>query len=74
MDSFEALTPRERDVVRLTASGLSSREIAKRLGLKPKTVDNCRYRVRQKLNLSSASALVSYALEQGLITLGDQTP
>jgi len=60
MDSVETLTPRERDVIRLTALGLSSREMAKRLGLKPKTVDNCRYRVRQKLDLASPSALVSY--------------
>ena len=66
-NSVETLTPRERDIIRLTAQGLPSREIAKRLGLKPKTVDNCRYRLRQKLALPSASALVSYAVEYGLV-------
>ena len=66
---MDILTLQELDIVRLTAQGLRSREIAKRLGLAVKTVDNYRYRIRQKLNLPSLSALVSYAIDQGLVQL-----
>lgn len=62
-----SLTPRERDILRLSAQGLRAKEIAQRLALSPKTVENHRYRLMKKLKLPNASALLSYALEQGLI-------
>jgi DNA-binding NarL/FixJ family response regulator len=64
---WETLTPRERDILRLSAQGLRAKEIARRLELSPKTVENHRYRLMKKLKLPNAPALLSYALEHGLI-------
>ena len=61
------LTPREREVLRLTAEGLTSREIAQQLILSPKTVDRHRENIMAKLNLHNRVDLVKYAIERGLL-------
>jgi len=63
----DGLTPRERDVLRLTAEGYTGQEIGERLVLSPKTVDTYRQRVMEKLNLHHRSELVKYALRKGLL-------
>ena len=63
----ENLTPRECDIIRFSAQGLRAKEIASRLALSPKTVQNHRYRVMKKLGLHTTSALINYALETGLV-------
>lgn len=63
------LTPRERDVVRLLSEGLSSKEIADRLRLTPKTVDGYRSAVMSKLDIHSVAGLVRYALRHHLSRL-----
>lgn len=62
-----ALTGRERDVLRLIAEGLSSREIASELGVSPRTVNTHRANLMAKLEVHKASALVRVAIEQGLV-------
>lgn len=57
-----ALTDRERDVLRLVARGLGTREISAELGMSPKTVDSHRRNIRDKLGLASARDLVRYAV------------
>lgn len=64
---WENLSPRERDILRLSAQGLRAKEIAQRLELSPKTVENHRYRLMKKLQLRNPSDLFSYALAQGLV-------
>jgi two-component system response regulator NreC len=65
--AYDGLTPREREVLRLTAQGYTGQEIAERLVLSPKTVDTYRQRVMEKLNLHHRSELVKYALRKGLL-------
>jgi DNA-binding NarL/FixJ family response regulator len=60
------LTERESDVVRLVVEGLTARQIATRLVLSPRTVENHVQNVLRKLRLHSRAALVRYAIEQGL--------
>jgi two-component system, NarL family, response regulator NreC len=62
-----ALSPREREVLRFTARGLSNLEIAGRLFVSPKTVDTYRSRIMAKLDLHRRSELVEYALGHGLL-------
>ena len=63
----QALSPREREVLRFTARGYSNLEIAGRLFVSPKTVDTYRSRIMAKLDLHRRSELVEYALAHGLL-------
>ena len=60
------LTPRELEVVRLVAEGLTDREIAARLFLSPRTVQRHVAGVLDALNLPSRSAAAAYAARHGL--------
>lgn len=61
------ITPREREVLVLIAEGLTSREIAERLIISPKTVDRHRENIMTKLNLHTRAELVRYAVTRGLL-------
>lgn len=61
------LSPREREVLALTAEGFSSTEIGKKLFISPKTVDTYRSRIMEKLGLNHRSELVRFALKVGLL-------
>jgi two-component system, NarL family, response regulator NreC len=61
------LSERETEVLRLIALGHTNNEIAKRLYLSVRTVESHRAHIQQKLNLSSRSELVKYAIERGLL-------
>jgi len=63
----EKLTTREQEILRLLAEGLSSKEIAKKLFISPKTVENHRANIMNKLDLHSTLELVRYAAKLGLI-------
>jgi DNA-binding NarL/FixJ family response regulator len=60
------LTERETEVLRLVAKGLTSRQVAERLVLSVRTVENHVNNTLSKLQLHSRSQLVRYAIEQGL--------
>jgi DNA-binding NarL/FixJ family response regulator len=66
-----ALTPRERDVLRLIARGLSSKEIADDLGLRTRTVEAYRVVVMDKVGVRHIAGLTKYALRHHLTTLDD---
>ncbi len=61
------LSPREQEVLALTAEGFSSREIGQKLFISPKTVDTYRSRIMDKLGLTHRSELVRFALRAGLL-------
>ena len=67
-DSFESLSQREREVLRLIAQGFTNQEIAGRLFISVKTVETYKARLMEKLSVSSRAELVRYALQHGLLT------
>ena len=62
-----ALSPREREVLKLLAHGHTNREVADRLSLSVKTVETHRARLSDKLDLHSRADLVRLALDLGLL-------
>jgi DNA-binding NarL/FixJ family response regulator len=64
---YESLTRREQEVLRLLVEGLSAKEIGERFFISPKTVENHRTNIMNKLNIHSTMALVRYAAKLGLI-------
>ncbi len=65
--SSDFLTDREREILQLVAESYSTKEIAVKLGISVKTVDNHRTNLMRKLNLHDVASLTRYALEIGLI-------
>jgi DNA-binding NarL/FixJ family response regulator len=63
------LSVRERDVLRFLAEGLSSKEIAERLGLSSRTVENHRASISRRTGLRSVAQLTLYAVRLGLVSL-----
>jgi two-component system response regulator NreC len=66
-DPLNLLSPREREVLTLTAGGYSSTEIGDQLHLSHKTVETYRQRLMDKLDLHHRSELVRFALSRGLL-------
>lgn len=64
----DRLSEREIEVLRLIALGHTNREIATQLFLSVRTVESHRARIQRKLEISSRSELVQYALEHSLLT------
>ncbi len=64
---YGSLTPREQEIMRLLAEGLSAKEIAEKLFISPKTVENHRANIMKKLGLHSTMELFRYAAKLGLI-------
>jgi DNA-binding NarL/FixJ family response regulator len=63
---WEQLSAREREVLRRTAAGTPTAQIAQQLSLSPKTVDTYRSRVMRKLGLANRSTLIRYAMQHSL--------
>jgi two-component system, NarL family, response regulator NreC len=66
-DPFDDLTPRERQILRSSAEGHTSREIAERLGISVRTAETHRSNLRRKLGFHTHAELVRYALGRGLL-------
>jgi two-component system response regulator NreC len=66
-DSYNNLTEREKEILKLVAEGYTNNQIAERLVISPKTVDTHRTHVMDKLNLHSRAELVKYAMRRGLL-------
>lgn len=71
LDPYETLSAREREILRLVAEGHSNVECAARLSLSVRTVENHRASVMRKLDLSSHTALIRYAIRKGIIPLSE---
>ena len=65
--SWELLTHRERQVLKLVAEGYRNKDIAENLSVSLKTVEKHRSKLMKKLNLTSASGITAYAIQHGLV-------
>jgi two-component system response regulator NreC len=69
-DGTPKLTTREREVLRLVGQGATSKEIARRLGISPKTAQVHRDKLKQKLNLRTTADMVRYAIQHKIVKIG----
>lgn len=67
LSSWESLSQREREVLKLIAEGYKNKEIADDLCISLKTVEKHRANLMKKLDLHNAAALTVYAMEKGLV-------
>ena len=65
--TYDALTPREQEIMVLLCEGRPVKEIGKQLFISPKTVENHRANIMAKLDVHSTLELVRYAVKLGLI-------
>jgi DNA-binding NarL/FixJ family response regulator len=68
--SSGTLSPRQREVLSLVAQGLSTKEIARRLGISGKTVETHRTQLMARLDIHEVAGLVRYAIKVGFIHSG----
>ena len=66
--SWETLTAREREILKLIAEGYKNKKIADDLCISVKTVEKHRANLMEKLDLHNVQALTTYAIERGLVS------
>lgn len=66
--SWDSITQREKEVLKLLGEGYKNKEIADLLHISVKTVEKHRANIMKKLDLHNASALTAYAIEKNLVT------
>jgi DNA-binding NarL/FixJ family response regulator len=66
--SWETLTQREREILKLIAEGYRNKEIAEDLCISVKTVEKHRANLMEKLDLHSIQALTTFAIDKGLVS------
>ena len=66
---YDLLTSREQEILALLAEGLSAKEVAEKLFISPRTVENHRSSIMRKLDLHSNHDLIRYAAKLGLIDM-----
>jgi DNA-binding NarL/FixJ family response regulator len=69
-DTYELLTPREREILQLLAEGKANKEVAGVLNLSLHTVETHRSNILRKLNLHGTPELILYAVRKGIIGIG----
>ena len=67
LDPIDLLSPRELEVLKRVAGGLSSKEIGAALNISPRTVETHRASLMRKLDLHSVAELTRFAIEKGIV-------
>lgn len=67
VDPYEALTDREKQVLKLIAEGYTNKEMAELLYISVKTVMGHRTNIMEKLNIHNRTELVKFAIRHGLV-------
>jgi two-component system, NarL family, response regulator NreC len=67
-DSYDLLTPREKEILQLLAEGKTNKDVANLLKLSLYTVEGHRANILEKLNLHSVPELILYAVRKGIIS------
>jgi two-component system response regulator NreC len=70
-DSFQTLTPREREVLQLIAEEHNTRQIGTLLNISPKTVESHRSHLMSKLGIHTTAGLTRYAISRGVVALAE---
>ncbi len=65
---FDRLTPREMEVFRLVAQGMTSQAIANKLGISGRTVESYRAQIMEKLQMDSVASIVRLAVRLNRVT------
>jgi DNA-binding NarL/FixJ family response regulator len=65
----QCLTVRERDLLQLIADGKNTKEIAYKINVSLKTIENQRHSIMKKLGLYSIAELTKFAIREGLTSL-----
>ena len=65
-NSFDTLTPRERDVLEQIVAGASNKEAGRQLGISPRTIEIHRARIMDKLGAKNVADVVRMALRLGI--------
>jgi two-component system response regulator NreC len=65
--SYDRLSPREREILKLLAEGLSVKDIATHLNLSVKTVEVHKYNLMKKIDVHDRAELIKYAIQKKLI-------
>jgi len=68
-DSYEQLTDREKEILKLLADGYSTQQVADMLVISPKTVEGHKTNFMAKLDIHNRTELIKYALRKGIITV-----
>src|ERR1700688_1434676 len=68
--SLERLPPRQREVLQLIAEGHTTKEIAKKLGISPKTTETYRGELMKALDIHDIASLTRYAIRMGVVAPG----
>jgi DNA-binding NarL/FixJ family response regulator len=68
----DTLTPRERQVLKLVAEGVTSKSIADMLNISKRTVEHHRANLMRKLNINKVADLIKYAIRKGYVTPPDE--
>lgn len=63
---YRALSPRQREVLRLTAEGYTGKEVAEQLDLSPRTIEKHRREIRKVLGLRNVVEMTRYAVHMGV--------
>jgi len=69
LDVYETLTPREREILQMTAEGLTSAQIGRKLMISHRTVDEHRRNLEFKLGIKNHADLIRFAIKRGIIPL-----
>ena len=68
-DSYQNLTDRERETLKLVAEGYTAKEIADMLVISLRTVETHKTNLMKKLNISNKADLIRFAIRKGIITV-----
>jgi len=71
LDPYNALTNREREILQLAAEGFSNTTIAEQLSISPRTVEQHRQSMMNKMGFNNQTDLIRFALKRGILPLDE---
>ena len=70
-DAYETLTAREREILQMTVEGRTSAEIGDKLKISPRTVEEHRRNLSNKLGIKTQADLIRFAIKRGILSMDD---